>query len=327
MKTHSLALTLTAVTLTFTACAGAEKSAVPNEISTSSSSPSSSPSLVETSQSPSKYTWEAGPYPTDAPSLLTKEDPADRTGWYMGAGNSSRLVSVGDEDFSQWQTIYSYKDAKDPRGATIAVVFYLDDPDTFESRCELETGISSGQVENHYASWINGSVLEESAINSRIEFPPLYGYVTPGEGRTYPKAVDKTVDAAGKSIPLDVLQGGDALRNMPAGQDSFVKDNPDIEDAGLYSENTSFRYQVQAADAVALPGLTATFYANYTKKTDSPYGAAGANDFVATGCATVYTALSNEAAEVYDQTKFKQAYEQAIEFAQEIQTMPTKKSL
>lgn len=248
-------------------------------------------------QAPTAYTWEVGAYPTDAPSLLTKEDPTDKTGWYMGSGTTS---SKG--DFDTWQTIYSYKDATDARGATVAVVFYDD-----LERCTLKDS-SRNHAFSRYAEWV---MQDQRGLNTAA----FYEYVFSGEGRTFPHAND-TQEVKAFSQPTDFTP---ELINLPQNIEDTRTDNPVVEDAQIYSTNASSTPKVQAADAVTTPGRTATFYGNYTKDSNG--------ELIPTGCATVYTAMSEQAAGVYDQVKFMQAYEQAIEFAQQIETMPQKKAL
>lgn len=291
MKKHLIPL-IAAGALALTACTNTAQTA-----DTPSLSAGNNP------QAPAAYTWEAGAYPTDAPSLLTKEDPSDKTGWYMGSREEIANLQPQQGNFNTWQTIYSYKDTADARGATVAVVFY----DNIE-QCSYGGNSKTVQPSSSYAYWV---MQDQRGLNTAA----FYEYVFSGEGRTFPHAND-TQEVKAFSQPTDFTP---ELINLPQNIEDTRTDNPVVEDAQIYSTNASSTPKVQAADAVTTPGRTATFYGNYTKDSNG--------ELVPTGCATVYTALSEQAAGVYDQAKFAQAYEQAIEFAQQIETMPQKKAL
>lgn len=251
-----------------------------------------SPAAAEPSATTAAYTWEAGPYPSDAPSLLSKEEPASRTGWFMGTEERSGTP------INQWQTIYSYKDASDPRGATVAVVFYDD-----LERCVVGSG--PNHASELFERWI---MQDQRGLNSAA----LYEYVFSSEGRTFPHPND----APDRPQSQMFVDESSSLRNIPSNYEGTKTDNPQVEDAKLYTLNASSTIGLEANNAIGQPGRTAEFYANLTSSS--------LGEQVPTGCATVYTALSNEAAATYDADKFKQAYEQATEFAKEIETMPQK---
>lgn len=261
---------------------------------TACGSPSEQPATSAPTFTPgTPYTWEAGDYPSDAPPLFTAEDPTSKNGWYMGwreEVQNNDTAQAG--NFNKWQTIYSYKDATDPRGATVAVVFYTD----------LERCVSTPSLVGlEFTRWF---MQDRSGLNTSAH----YEYVFSGEGRTFPHPNDETSvgPAVGKNDEsFGLINRTDS--NTP---------NPDVEGAELQTLNASSVKGVKSADAIGTPGRTADLFVNYTK--DS------AGKQISTGCATVYTALSTEAAQVYDAEKFKQAYEQGIEFAKEIQSMPRK---
>lgn len=290
MKKKHITTLLAASTLALlTACGGS---------SNTSASPTGTGDIPEGSA----YTWEAGAYPTDAPSLLTKEDRNDLTGWYMGVRESASDNKENQSDnLNRWQTIYSYKDSVDPRGATVATIFYDD-----LEKCTLGGSAKVGyQASSVYVSAI---MQDQRGLNTSAH----YEYVFSGEGRTFPHPND----AEGAQSGRDYTK---SLNNIPSNADDLRSPNSSVEDAEIYTMDASSQVGVHAADAVNTPGRTATFFANYTKDSNG--------ELVPTGCATVYTALSEEASGVYDQAKFTEAYEQAIAFAKEIEKMPVKKAV
>lgn len=289
MKKKHITTLLAASTLALlTACGG------------NSSNVSSTPTGTGDIPEGSAYTWEAGAYPSDAPSLLTKEDPSDPNGWYMGDRSNNSWT----RDFFNNQTIYAYKDDKDPRGATVATVFYDD-----LERCKIGGKAINYQVNKIYALLV---MQDQLGLNTSAD----YEYVFSGEGRTFPHPNDVTPEYDSLKLPVDQTE---SLRNIPRNADDMRSPNPSVEDAEIYTSDASSQVGVHAADAVNTPGRTATFFANYTKDSSG--------ELVPTGCATVYTAVSEEAAGVYDQAKFAEAYEQAIAFAKEIEKMPVKKAV
>lgn len=261
---------------------------------TACSSPSEQPATSAPTFTPgTPYTWEAGDYPSDTPPLFTAEDPTSKNGWYMGwKDNAQAQEDSQPPNFNKWQTIYSYKDATDPRGATVAVIFYTD-----LERCIDTPNLASLE----FTRWF---MQDRSGLNTSA----YYEYVFSGEGRTFPHPNDET--SVGPAVGKNDESFGLINRENPDSP------NSEVEGAELYSLNASSVKGVKSADAIGTPGRTADFFANYTEDSNG--------EAVATGCATVYTALSTEAAQVYDAEKFKQAYEQGIEFAKEIQSMPQK---
>ena len=181
----------------------------------------------------------------------------------------------------------------------MATVFYDD-----LERCTIGGKPIAYQVSQTYAV---SMIQDQRGLNPSA----YYEYVFSGEGRTFPHPNDS-------QSPLDPDRTG-SLLNLPRNIDDTRSPNPSVEDAEIYSTDASSQVGVHAADAVNTPGRTATFFGNYTKDSSG--------ELVPTGCATVYTALSEEAAGVYDQAKFTEAYEQAIAFAKEIEKMPVKKAV
>lgn len=264
---------------------------------TACNSPSEQPATSAPTFTPgTPYTWEAGDYPSDAPPLFTAEDPTSKNGWYMGWREEVQNNDTSQAgNFNKWQTIYSYKDAADPRGATVAVVFYTD-----LERCTMDSSVAFRAVQL-FSDWV---MQDRSGLNTKA----YYEYVFSGEGRTFPHPNDET--SVGPAVGKNDESFGLINRDNPDSR------NSEVEGAELYYLNASSVKGVKSADAIGTPGRTADFFANYTEDSNG--------EAVATGCATVYTALSTEAAQIYDAEKFKQAYEQGIEFAKEIQSMPQK---
>ena len=296
MKNHSLALTLTAAALALTACTGNTQNA---------DAPVLSPGDNPQAPTAEVYTWEAGPYPTKAPASFVKENPDSKAGWYMGSQDELANLEPQTGNFNTWQTIYSYKDATDPRGATIAVVFY----DGMSDKC-IPDAKQTNNIGMNYSDWF---MEDQSKLNTAA----YYEYVFNGEGRTYPHPNDDPEKK--NNIQQMFVDETNSLLNLPQNIDDTRTPNPQVQDAEVYSSNASSYIGVTATEAFGKPGRTAEFFANYTKDSTG--------NLVSTGCATVYTALSNEAAATYDAAKFAEAHQNALEFAQEIQTMPTKKAL
>lgn len=256
MKTRSTSLAFLAIaSLAFTGCSASNHAQAPDATSSSSSSDS--------------FTWEADPYPTDAPSLLSKETPG--SGWYKHSPNFKGATVAGEkytvENFDQWQTIYSYSDANAGPGATVAVVFR--DPAT----CHKD------MIENNVAL----SLIDEN----------FYGYLDQGPGHTYPKQ-DGENGVGGN------YEQGRADYTGEVNSDSPV----------FFANKTANDGTTDVAGSLSEPGRSSGYYITVAKDSSGQE--------VYTSCSTVFTALTKEGAQTYDAAKFKQAYQQADQFAQKI---------